>query len=210
MKSIDCLYFLGNKVSNYEKKEGRVSYGTLAKSFDHTFIPSTILWEEEWEKIGGSEPVDDIASCYVIDRKGADILREWTDETILYNARFGMYLWGVRFGGVDWNQNLTSIKIDLKKTPLEWMGIYGGILPADPVYRWRHHFHASSGEIHSKSYPFDHERLDSECPFAWDIFGLDEADMRTKKMSQKEYVDLVRASGIDDNKKHFVCDCYMD
>jgi len=47
---------------------------------------------------------------YIISDRGADILKEWTNETVWYNEYIDCYLWGVTHWGTSWEYVLTDIE----------------------------------------------------------------------------------------------------
>ena len=52
---------------------------------------------------------------YIISSYGAEILSDYTNETVLYNAELDMYLWCVDHWGTSWDYVLTNIKCDPKE-----------------------------------------------------------------------------------------------
>lgn len=55
---------------------------------------------------------NDVFSYYIIDDRGAEILKEYTDELVYYSSELDMYIWGVTHWGTSWSYVLTSIEID--------------------------------------------------------------------------------------------------
>lgn len=180
-------YFCGNKISRYGLENGRVDYGTLAKSFDAVLNNEIInVFPEYWEKENGwidnSDEIDEIreeiealeekrdtleeeqenfcgvctADCngyceyeriqqkienleneiqekekeierleeeqyndaeifqwYIVSDYGASILKDYTNETLYYNEKLDMYLWGIDHYGTAWDYVLTDIRIKL-------------------------------------------------------------------------------------------------
>lgn len=48
---------------------------------------------------------------YIISELGAEILKEWTNETVWYNDELDIYVWGVTHYGTSWDYVLTDIEI---------------------------------------------------------------------------------------------------
>lgn len=51
----------------------------------------------------------EIFQYYIIDENGAEILKDYTDEIVMYNAELDMYVWGVTHWGTSWDYVLTDI-----------------------------------------------------------------------------------------------------
>jgi len=103
-------HFYGNKISDYGRERGFVDYATLAKSFDAVLnnnIVQSIGWEN-WETENGSA-YEEIYQYYIISDNGADILKRYTNEIVLYNAELDMYVCGVTHWGTSWDYVLTNI-----------------------------------------------------------------------------------------------------
>lgn len=72
---------------------------------------------EKTQAVGGWEPMngsleEEIFQWYIIDERGADILKEWTNELLLYNDELNLWLWGVDHWGTAWDYVLTNIRIE--------------------------------------------------------------------------------------------------
>lgn len=115
-------YFFGNEVSDYGKEHKRIDYATLAKSFQH-ILNNDIVGATGWDywDIENGDLFDDddneteIFQYFIIDDNGAEILKDYTDEIVMYNNELGMYVWGVTHWGTSWDYVLTDIKIELDK-----------------------------------------------------------------------------------------------
>ena len=46
----------------------------------------------------------------IIDNNGAEILKNWTDEYVIYNEKLDLYVWGIDHCGTSWDYVLTQIK----------------------------------------------------------------------------------------------------
>lgn len=51
----------------------------------------------------------EIFQYFIISDNGAEILKEYTDEIVLYNSELDMYVWGVTHYGTSWDYVLTDI-----------------------------------------------------------------------------------------------------
>lgn len=138
-KSLSGVYFCGNKASNYAIENGYLDYATLAKAFDAVLANDIIsktydvlgCWEiyngdecyytndngdeisvdEYWEN-GGNENYLEFYQYYIISDNGAQILSDWTNETVWYNETLDLYVWGVTHWGTSWDYVLTNIKLN--------------------------------------------------------------------------------------------------
>lgn len=52
---------------------------------------------------------NEIFQYFIISDNGAEILKEYTDEIVLYNSELDMYVWGVTHYGTSWDYVLTDI-----------------------------------------------------------------------------------------------------
>ena len=68
------------------------------------------LNEEQQEEY--NEEYYDIYQYYIISERGADILKDYTDEIVYYLPVLDLYVWGVCHFGTMWSDVLTDIKID--------------------------------------------------------------------------------------------------
>lgn len=114
---VNGRFFMGNEISPYGLKNGRVDYATLAKSFQKILANDIIQFDaENWELISGFDNGDyweaEIAQFYLVDEAGAEILQNWTNEFLMYNEHLNLYLWGVSHYGTAWNYVLTDIECE--------------------------------------------------------------------------------------------------
>lgn len=117
-------YFFGKEVSDYGKKNNRIDYATLTSAFQHV-LNNDILYAtaggwDDWNIENGELFDDDdnereIFQFFIIDENGADILKDYTDEIVMYNSYLDMYVWGVTHFGTSWDYVLTDIQIELDK-----------------------------------------------------------------------------------------------
>lgn len=52
----------------------------------------------------------EVFQWYIISDNGAELLKEWTEEIVFYNAELDMYVWGVTHWGTSWDYVLTDIR----------------------------------------------------------------------------------------------------
>lgn len=116
-------YFDGKKISDYGIENGKLDYGTMAKSFQHVLCNNIIectygigFWELVsgeifYEDEDGEEKENEIMQYYIVSSNGLDIL-EKAGEIVFYNEELDMYVWGVTHWGTGWDYVLTSIEIE--------------------------------------------------------------------------------------------------
>lgn len=51
----------------------------------------------------------EIFQYFIISGSGAEILKEYTDEIVMYNSELDLYVWGVTHFGTSWDYVLTDI-----------------------------------------------------------------------------------------------------
>ena len=108
--------FYGETISDYGIEQGFIDYGTFAKCFDAVLCNQIIkLFQTfDFERINENETSgdDEIFQWYIIDNGGADLLKNWLpDEIVYYCEELDLYLWGVTHWGTKWSNVLTDIKI---------------------------------------------------------------------------------------------------
>lgn len=57
---------------------------------------------------------EEVYQWFVISGNGAQILSDWTNELVLYNAELDLYLWGVTHWGTSWDYVLTDIRCNVQ------------------------------------------------------------------------------------------------
>ena len=83
-------------------------------------MPQTIANGFYWEVENGSdydEETDEYKEYfqyYIISESGANILKDYTNETVWYCESLNMYVWGITHFGTGWDYVLTDIPIDQK------------------------------------------------------------------------------------------------
>lgn len=59
---------------------------------------------------------DEVYQWFIISGTGAEILKDWTDELVMYNSYLDLYVWGVKHWGTSWDYVLTDIKCEKKES----------------------------------------------------------------------------------------------
>ena len=111
--------FLGEEISEYGLKNGYVDYACLSRCFD------AVLCNNMQQRLGDTLELEfgkdydeeddyyyDIYQWYIIDDRGAEILKQYTDEIVYYDSELEVYVWGVTHFGTSWRYVLTNIKIE--------------------------------------------------------------------------------------------------
>ena len=71
------------------------------------------LYDEQNKLIDDEYDLPDVFQYFIISENGAEILKNWTEELVWYNAELDMYVWGVTHFGTGWAYVLTDIEIDV-------------------------------------------------------------------------------------------------
>lgn len=121
-------YYYGNAISDYGMEHGYVDYSTFSKAFNcvlNNEIISTTYDIGYWNQVSGqvdnTEEIEEleneeyeepeILQYFIVDRLGAQLLQD-INEIVYFNEELDMYVWGVTLLGTNWDDVLTSIKID--------------------------------------------------------------------------------------------------
>ena len=117
----------GHKVSDYALEHGYLDYHTLSKIVGDCVLNNNIMeysdcgyWElenGEWEDEDGYP--HEVYQYYIISDGGAIVLKDISNELVLYNDKLDMYLWGITHFGTSWDYVLTDIK--LKGADPKWL-----------------------------------------------------------------------------------------
>ena len=102
----------GYEVSPYGLEHGRLDYDTLRKMVGDCIFNTTIrtAFPYEWDVASG-ECEYEISQEYIISENGYRVLRDYTDELVLYNEELDIYIWAVDHIGTSWKYVLTDIKL---------------------------------------------------------------------------------------------------
>lgn len=111
--------FLGQEVSSYGVKNGKVDYSTLAKTFNHVLC--NLIAQNDFDYLSlengndyneDGDYFEDIFQYFIIDTAGVNILKEYTNEIVYYDEKNDIYLWGVTHYGTSWDYVLTDIPLN--------------------------------------------------------------------------------------------------
>lgn len=109
-------YFLGIKVSETGRENGRVDLETLGKVVNG--IPNNKIVEKTtdcgitWQLVNGSaEDYSDISEYYIISKDAAELLKKDAEQIVLYCEDFDLYAWGITAYGAPWEDVLTNIEL---------------------------------------------------------------------------------------------------
>ena len=102
----------GVKVSEYGLENGYLDYQTLAQILGDCILNNTIRAEtlEDWELVN-SDFDQEIYQDYIISENGYKFLVDHTDESVFYNERLDIYIWGITHYGTAWSHVLTDIEL---------------------------------------------------------------------------------------------------
>lgn len=70
----------------------------------------TDLEEQKEELENENEP--EVFQYFIISERGAEILKDYTDEIVFYNEELDLYVWGVTHCGTSWDYVLTDIPLN--------------------------------------------------------------------------------------------------
>lgn len=86
----------GSEVSYYDKDGNEVDYDTYIDSDD---------CEEEY---------NEYYQYYIIEPQFAEVLQEFTNETVWYNEELDLHVWGVQHWGTSWSYVHTEIEVEVE------------------------------------------------------------------------------------------------
>ena len=108
-------YFCGNEVSAYGQEHGFLDYATFAKAFDAVMNNNIIGMFDNWQLVNGSDydeendEYTEVFQWFIVSDNGAQMIQDYTNEILFYNAKLDIYLWGVTHYGTMWDYVLTDI-----------------------------------------------------------------------------------------------------
>ena len=110
-------YFLGIKVSETGRENGRVDLETLGKVINgvpnNKIVEKTTACGITWELVNGSaEDCSDISEYYIISKDAAELIMKKDAEQLVYYCEYlDIYVWCVTAYGVAWEDVLTNIEL---------------------------------------------------------------------------------------------------
>ena len=112
---MEKVTFWGRELNNYEIKNKRLSYATMAKCFNAVLCNNITEVDPEFfcNIKSGVEESDapEIYQWFIVDDDATWIL-EKANEPLFYSEKLGCYVWGVTHYGTAWSHVLTSLELD--------------------------------------------------------------------------------------------------
>ena len=112
-----CNTIFGYTPSDYGIKNDRLDFLTLSKIVGNKVMSNFIIncvrdWELEngdlYDEDGNPE---EVYQWFIISDTGAEILKDYTDEIVLYSDELCNYIWGITHYGTAWDYVLTEFKL---------------------------------------------------------------------------------------------------
>ena len=103
-------------IYTYDEKEARIEEleAEIEELEELETEESEIKIEELREEIDvlNEAHYNDVFQYFIISDNGAEILKSWTDEIVMYNSTLDMYVWCVTHCGTSWDYVLTDIDLN--------------------------------------------------------------------------------------------------
>ena len=107
---MEKVTFWGRELNDYEIKNKRLSYATMAKCFNAVLCNNiTEIDPDIFCNKSGVEA--EIYQWFLVDDSAQWIL-EKANEPLFYSDKLGCYVWGVTHYGTAWSHVLTSLELD--------------------------------------------------------------------------------------------------
>ena len=107
---MEKVTFWGCELNDYEIKNKRLSYATMAKCFNAVLCNNiTEIDPDIFLSIKGVEA--EIYQWFIVDDSAKWIL-EKANEPLFYSDKLECYVWGVTHFGTAWSHVLTSLELD--------------------------------------------------------------------------------------------------
>ena len=102
----------GYQVSEYGLKKGYLDYLTLSKMVGGCILNNTLRDQTmyDWEIVNGSFK-EMVFQDHIISEYGYKVLKQYTDELVMYNEQFDIYIWCITHWGTSWDYVLTNVKL---------------------------------------------------------------------------------------------------
>ena len=117
MRAMEKVTFWGRELNEYEIKNKRLSYATMANSFNAVLCnnipeidPGIYDNLESCEKNAESE-LPEICQWFIVSDSAKWVLKK-ANEPLFYSDKLGCYVWGVTHSGTPWSHVLTSLELD--------------------------------------------------------------------------------------------------
>ena len=102
---MEKVTFWGRELNDYEIKNKRLSYASMAKCFN------AVLCNNIKEIDPNFCNIPEIYQWFIVDDSATWIL-EKANEPLFYSDKLGCYVWGVTHYGTEWSHVLTSLELD--------------------------------------------------------------------------------------------------
>lgn len=74
---------------------------------------------EELDEEQGRSYNQEIFQYYIVSDQGAEMIKQYTEDTLFYNETLDMYVWGITHYGTAWGYVLTDVKLNCKEEAFE-------------------------------------------------------------------------------------------
>lgn len=106
----DKIEELENQIEEVEEKmEGLDENSDVYKAFEKEIDDMNDQIDELRNQ---QDYPSEVFQWFIVDEKGANIIKEYTDDPLYYNIALDIYLWGVTHFGTSWNYVLTDVKLN--------------------------------------------------------------------------------------------------
>ena len=103
----------GNTYTEAEKDEELERLNEELEELENDEVDTSKI-EAEIEAFENAECYEnDVYQWFIISDNGASILKDHTNEIVMYNEELDLYLWGVTHYGTSWDYVLTDIKCNV-------------------------------------------------------------------------------------------------
>lgn len=111
-------YYMDTDENQYSYDEAQSLIAELSAELDELNDLEELTTEEEERKEKIEEDIESLKDInfkeyydyFIISATGADILKYWTNEYVIYSEKLDLYVWGVDHYGTSWDYVLTEIE----------------------------------------------------------------------------------------------------
>lgn len=75
--------------------------------------------QEQIEELEEGSYNQEIFQYYIVSDQGAEMIKQYTDDSLFYNETLDMYVWGITHYGTAWSYVLTDVKLNCKEEAFE-------------------------------------------------------------------------------------------
>ena len=113
---MEKVIFWGRELNEYEIKNKRLSYATMANSFNAVLCNNiTQIDPDLFDNLESGEDAEgelpEIYQWFIVENSAKWIL-EKANEPLFYSDKLECYVWGVTHYGTPWSHVLTSLELD--------------------------------------------------------------------------------------------------